>query len=82
MNLSSIRVLMRMRDDTKACPLSCWKGAIGPIEWEAEGLDPDGKRSNWVFCPYSGLTWARLNCDFSEGGREVDNNEDRGVDCR
>jgi hypothetical protein len=82
MNLFSIPVFMRMRDETKACPLSRWKGDVGPIEWEAEGLDPDGKRSSWVFCPYSGLTWGRLNCDFSVGGGEVDGNEDQGFDRR
>ena len=82
MNLFSIRVFMRMRDETKACPLSRWKGDVGPIEWEAEGLDPDGKRSSWVFCPYSGLTWGRLNCDFSVGGGEVDGNKDQGFDRR
>ena len=71
-----------MGDNTKACPLSHVMGVVGPIEWEVEGLDAYGKRSNWVFCPYSGLTWARLNCDFSEGGREVGGNEDQGVDRR
>ena len=71
-------------DDSKACPLARYKGegVVEAIKWEVEGLDAHGKRSNWQFFPYSGLTWARLNCDFSEGGREVDGNKDQGVDCR
>ena len=70
--------------DSKACPLGCYKGEgeVRAIEWHVDGLDGYGKRSSWEFCPYSGVTWARLNCDFSEGGREVDGHEDQGIDRR
>ena len=58
-----------------------WEGIVRAIEWYVEGLDSYRKRSSWEFCPHSGLTWVRLNCDFSEGGGEVDGDEDQGVDC-
>ena len=72
-------MFVRIRcDNSMACPLAHFKGE-GDIEW-AYGLDGDGKVSNWQFGPHSGVTWARLNCDFSEGGREAEGNEDQGVD--
>jgi len=70
--------------DAKACPLGRYEGEreIRTIEWHVDGLDGFGKRSSWEFCANSGLTWARLNCDFSEGGGEADGQEDPGVDRR
>ena len=80
LELFLIRVFVRMRcSNLMACPLAHFEGE-GDIGWEVDGLDGDGKVSNWQFFRHSGLPWARLNGDFREGGGEIEGNEDRGVE--
>ena len=63
-------MFVRLRDDLMVCPLGGYDGE-GNIEFRADGLDRNGRVSNLQFCPQSGLTWARLNCDFGEGDDEM-----------
>ena len=49
LELFSIHVFVRMPcGNSMACPLARFEGE-GDIEWEVDGLDGDGKVSNWQF---------------------------------
>ena len=71
-------MFVRLGDDLVVRPLDGFEGE-GSIEFETAGLDGNGLVSTWQFCLQSGLTWARLNCDFGRNDVEIEGNEDRGL---